>query len=153
MLEIDWLAGNCPVQAEGTFDGEPFYFRARGSVVTLDVGDWEWRGPEYEWPDAGWIGEELARAFIQEAYAAWQRRNEPVHRSRERLRRRNGLSQVMMQDIYQAARIERALGEVARPVIDWLMEKAAETRARLEQGENAAGSGGAEEPSAQDQSG
>ena len=30
--------GNCPVQAEGTFDGAFFYFRARGENVKLLVG-------------------------------------------------------------------------------------------------------------------
>lgn len=24
-IEIDWLGGNCPVQAVGKIDGEPFY--------------------------------------------------------------------------------------------------------------------------------
>lgn len=32
---IDQLGGNCPVQAEGTIDGQRFYFRARGS-------SWQW---------------------------------------------------------------------------------------------------------------
>ena len=29
--------GACPVQAEGTVDGLPFYFRARGGEWTLSV--------------------------------------------------------------------------------------------------------------------
>lgn len=74
---IRWLGGNCPVQAEGTFDGAPFYFRARGTSVTCEAGDvaneWCWDGPVYEWPDAGWISEETALAFIATAYEEWKR--------------------------------------------------------------------------------
>jgi hypothetical protein len=28
-MVLDWCAGYCPVQAEGTIDGKAFYFRAR----------------------------------------------------------------------------------------------------------------------------
>jgi hypothetical protein len=28
-LHIEWIGGKCPVQAEGTIDGHPFYFRSR----------------------------------------------------------------------------------------------------------------------------
>lgn len=86
-IEFEWgPEGHCPVQAEGTFDGVPFYFRARGTRVTVDVGgwkemlsgnkyvseEWSWDGPEYEWPDAGWIRTETAMAFIHEAYEQWK---------------------------------------------------------------------------------
>jgi hypothetical protein len=27
---VDWIAGICPLQATGVFDGHPFYFKARG---------------------------------------------------------------------------------------------------------------------------
>lgn len=30
-------SGNCPVQAEGTIDGFPFYFRARGGSWKLSI--------------------------------------------------------------------------------------------------------------------
>lgn len=29
-IHFDFIGGNCPVQAEGSFDGLRFYFRARG---------------------------------------------------------------------------------------------------------------------------
>ena len=74
-IEIAWLAGFCPVQAEGTIDGEPFYFRARGDRWSLRiggddvVGDPDWRHDECygEGPfDAGWMDTEEAEVFIRE---------------------------------------------------------------------------------------
>jgi hypothetical protein len=126
-LEIDWIGGNCPVQAEGTFDGHAFYFRARGTVVTLDVGDdeWSWTGPQYEWPDAGWISEDTARAFIADAYDEWLHRDKPAHRSLRERKKRNDESAQMMRYIQFAAELERELGEAARPAIDYCMAKAA----------------------------
>lgn len=73
---IRWIGGNCPVQAEGTFDGVPFYFRARGTSVTCEVGsDWCWEGPVYDWPYAGWIPEERGESYIDEAYRRWKTGN------------------------------------------------------------------------------
>lgn len=37
-LHIEWLGGNCPVQSEGTVDGKPFYFRARGEHWSMGIG-------------------------------------------------------------------------------------------------------------------
>ncbi len=37
-LRLDELAGFCPVQAEGEFDGIYFYFRARGSYWRFEAG-------------------------------------------------------------------------------------------------------------------
>ena len=76
MMEIEGLTpyGNCPVQAEGTVNGNPAYFRARGDGWSFAVslpgvdpveidsvsdpravyyreGDWG------AWPDAGWMTE------------------------------------------------------------------------------------------------
>lgn len=75
-LIIDQLGGNCPVQAEGTIDGQPFYFRARGEHWAFHVGaddpvgDPEWTYAE-EYPGgryaAGWMSEDEARAFINRA--------------------------------------------------------------------------------------
>ena len=74
VVVIDTIGGNCPVQAEGTIDGKPFYFRARGESWSLGIGadpvcaaDWEHREWFGEWPDAGWMSEEEARSFIQRA--------------------------------------------------------------------------------------
>ena len=68
---IEYLGGNCPVQGEGTIDGKPFYFRSRGAAWSLGVGgepvgkpDWEIQEAYGTWPDAGWITEDEARAFI-----------------------------------------------------------------------------------------
>lgn len=127
-IEIDWLGGNCPVQAEGTFDGVPFYFRARGTSVTCDVGDppaeWAWRGPQYEWPDAGWIGEDAARAFIAAAYDEWRCRDKEPYTSRRERHRRNEEMGAMMHYLGVAAELERELGEAAKPACDYLMAKA-----------------------------
>jgi hypothetical protein len=135
-VRIEWLGGNCPVQAEGTFDGYPFYFRARGTAVTCDVGDWTWDGPAYEWPDAGWIGEELARAYIGEAYRRWLRRETPDAKRDAEYRRENGLSAEMMHAIRWAGFLERELGETARPAIARLMAYAEEMRQHLTTGES-----------------
>jgi len=43
---IDEIGGACPVQAWGTFHNVPFYFRARGSSVTCEVGETA-RGKQY----------------------------------------------------------------------------------------------------------
>lgn len=39
MIKIDYIGGNCPVQAEGTIAGKPFYFRARGDHWSIRIGD------------------------------------------------------------------------------------------------------------------
>jgi hypothetical protein len=82
-IEIDWLGGNCPVQAEGKIGGKPFYFRARGSAWAIAIGGdlyattfgnaTDSRGWLYqeEYPGgpfaAGWMSEAEARAFIEQA--------------------------------------------------------------------------------------
>lgn len=82
-IEITMIGGNCPVQAEGTIDDEPFYFRARGQGWSLSVGgddvmmDPKWHHSEQygDGPfDAGWMPEDEALAFIEQsatAFAAW----------------------------------------------------------------------------------
>ena len=73
MLVIEWLGGNCPVQAEGTVDGKPFYFRARGEHWRMGiggdpVGDPEWSREE-KWGDsqfaAGWMEVGEAKKIIK----------------------------------------------------------------------------------------
>lgn len=79
-IVIDYINGNCPVQAEGTVDGVEFYFRSRGEIWSIGIGgdvtgdpDWEYIEPYGTWPDAGWITEEQARAFIEKAAGMWKR--------------------------------------------------------------------------------
>lgn len=85
-IQIDMLGGNCPVQAKGLIDGEPFYFRARWEGWSLSIGSdhednsnftgvhgrdvvgnprWyheeEWGDGPY---DAGWMPEDEARRMI-----------------------------------------------------------------------------------------
>jgi hypothetical protein len=77
-IHIDWIGGNCPVQAEGTINDKPFYFRARGEHWSLGIGidpigDPEWEHAEWygEWPDAGWMPVEEAEAFLRHAAACY----------------------------------------------------------------------------------
>lgn len=37
-IVVKYIGGACPVQAEGTVDGIPFYFRARGNGWSLSIG-------------------------------------------------------------------------------------------------------------------
>jgi hypothetical protein len=80
-LVIDALYGNCPVQAEGTVGGKPFYFRARGEHWSFRVAEpgedpvgeayWE-RYRDYHVGEqfaAGWMETEEALAFIESAAA------------------------------------------------------------------------------------
>lgn len=79
-LVIDWIGGNCPVQAEGTIAGKEFYFRARGNrwsmSIDSDLGpndrffnpEWYYQEPYGDGPfDAGWMTEDEARSFIAQA--------------------------------------------------------------------------------------
>lgn len=78
-LEIQYIGGNCPVQAEGMICGVPFYFRARGRRWSLGIGrcpDGHGDAPEgqrpdwyiecfcTEWSNAGWMSEAEARHLI-----------------------------------------------------------------------------------------
>lgn len=74
--ELDYLGGNCPVQAEGKVGDVPFYFRARGAHWCLGIGEdpvgepvWiheEAFGSSFE---AGWMEEDEARRFREFALA------------------------------------------------------------------------------------
>ena len=87
---IDFLSGNCPVQAEGTVNGKRFYFRARGEHWSFEVHDsaeceylgwpddgqtWYYEEEYGSWPDAGWMEESEARAFIDKAADLYENRN------------------------------------------------------------------------------
>lgn len=73
---IETIGGLCPVQAEGTIDGKPFYFRARGQRWTIGIeGEpvgfpaWFYAQPYGEPHEAGYLDspEATAKAFIQMA--------------------------------------------------------------------------------------
>ena len=79
-LLIKDLGGNCPVQAEGTICGEPFYFRARGCSWSMSIGGSDlvinpnWYHSENYGEgafDAGWMPESEALVFIQREAARW----------------------------------------------------------------------------------
>ena len=82
-IKIEWLGGNCPVQAEGTIDGKPFYFRARGKHWSLGIGadpvgcpEWSIRR-RYSWRQymAGWMPRYTALACIAKAVRLYAKRN------------------------------------------------------------------------------
>lgn len=88
-IHVEWMGGNCPVQAEGTIGGEPFYFRARGEHWSMSIGgrdvilEPKWRHEE-PYPggqfDAGWMPQWEALGFIAKAvclYAAATRTSKP----------------------------------------------------------------------------
>ena len=78
-VKIDLIGGNCPVQAEGTVDGKPFYFRARGEHWSMGIGGDPVMNPEWEHHEeygavpfaAGWMELDEARAFIDKAVAIY----------------------------------------------------------------------------------
>jgi hypothetical protein len=88
------IHGKCPVQAEGTIDGYPFYFRSRGGHWALKISDtgkdpicdprWIFR-EEYNGRNAvrdieindglrysaGWADEDECAAFIERCASAF----------------------------------------------------------------------------------
>lgn len=77
-LDVEWLGGNCPVQAEGWVGCQKFYFRARGNRWTMSIGGEDpvaspalEYGESYGGDDdlyaAGWMDEDEALAFIVKA--------------------------------------------------------------------------------------
>lgn len=44
-LEITRIGGNCPVQGEGTYQGEELYFRSRGTHASISVGSTDGESP------------------------------------------------------------------------------------------------------------
>ncbi|TBB60684.1 hypothetical protein ELH43_36720 [Rhizobium ruizarguesonis] len=78
---LHWLGGNAPVQAEGIVDGRPLYFRARGTQWSLEIGYEErgdrppmwWHVEDWgEWPDAGYMPEDIALEMIDKAVALYR---------------------------------------------------------------------------------
>lgn len=73
-LEISHLYGECPLQSDGTINGHPFYFRARGNRWYFEVYDENrqtiWRYEEHygDYPyAAGWMTKTEGEAFITQA--------------------------------------------------------------------------------------
>lgn len=68
-LQIHSIGGVCPLQAEGTIENKPFFFRARGNRWTLGIGGEPVLKPESFYsgsiPDAGWMSEAAARELIE----------------------------------------------------------------------------------------
>lgn len=88
---IEYLGGNCPVQAEGCVDGHSFYFRARGEHWSLSVskapgGDamaedaWFYREYFDEWPNAGWMEKDEAREKLLQACERWRQERDQALR-------------------------------------------------------------------------
>lgn len=80
-LKIEHIGGFCPVQAEGTIDGVPFYFRSRGEHWAIAVGEdpvgillgepgWMRRERYGDFPKAGYMtlmeAEDIIRRCAQE---------------------------------------------------------------------------------------
>lgn len=78
-VHIELIGGYCPVQAEGTVNGQEFYFRARHAHWRMNIGGdvvanpaWSYSEPYGDGPhDAGWMEESEARAFIAKAANLW----------------------------------------------------------------------------------
>lgn len=70
-IHINWLGGKCPVQAEGTINGKPFYFRSRGDWWCIEIGfgkaGWKYEESYGNWPEAGYITDDEAMEFIRQA--------------------------------------------------------------------------------------
>ncbi len=81
-FEIEYIGGNCPVQAEGLVYGKPFYFRARGQRWSMSIGGADVVGnPEWYHEEpwgktmfaAGWMTEHEAIAMMTKAFALYAR--------------------------------------------------------------------------------
>lgn len=90
-IKIDEFGGNCPVQAEGSFDSQRFYFRARydewqfyawtgdrGYMATPNPDKWVIEREYGEGTlDAGWMPQHIALGFICDSVEEYRAR-EPV---------------------------------------------------------------------------
>jgi hypothetical protein len=79
---IEWIGGNCPVQAEMVFDKHYAYFRARGFHWRVEVGREAdgpvWRvigqyGDESDPFKAGYMPHWFALLLIEKSYQEWKR--------------------------------------------------------------------------------
>jgi len=76
--DLEYLGGNCPVQAEGTINEIPFYYRARGDRWSLSIGADPIRAPEWTHVEicgaayeAGWMEEDEAKDHLEKALALY----------------------------------------------------------------------------------
>jgi hypothetical protein len=84
---LDYIGGNCPVQAEGFVDGQHFYFRARGeewqfhvAPTKADIFDHDTFYIERDYGDqyeAGWMPNHEAIGFIVQAIGEFRSANQP----------------------------------------------------------------------------
>lgn len=102
-VTIDFLGGNCPVQAEGAIDGHTFYFRARGSHWSMEISGgteslhtclfqfgapewqivWEYDERWGDWPDAGWMDDKDAIWLIHRAAMLYRQHKRANAQQRE----------------------------------------------------------------------
>ena len=89
---VSMMGGQCPFQAEGTIDGEPFYFRARGAHWRMGIGGdpvsspaWSVEGEYGTSFEAGWMTAVEAASFMRDAVSQWreERGNENDHHGAE----------------------------------------------------------------------
>lgn len=102
-IKLQYLGGCCPVQAEGTIDDEPFYFRARGEHWSMSIGgddvvmDPEWYHEEPYGDEAyaaGYMPQWEALGFIAKAvgmYAARSDEHPAEEVSRQSMERAHGV--------------------------------------------------------------
>lgn len=75
-LVIQNIGGACPCQADGVWDNQFFYFRARHGEWTLEIGAtpedavWGELIAEGDDPTGGHMSDKEARAIIEAAYKA-----------------------------------------------------------------------------------
>lgn len=81
---IDWLSGQCPVQAEGVIGDRRFYFRSRWNQWRIQIGDvdpvakplFSYGEPWGDEPgEAGYMPEDTAIVMIirgLDAYKIWE---------------------------------------------------------------------------------
>lgn len=78
---LNWISGVCPVQAEGTYQGKHFYFRARGNRWAFYISAGEpFVNPEWQYSEdygdepfvAGWMEEAEALGFIEQSLRLYQ---------------------------------------------------------------------------------
>lgn len=71
LVIIDNVGGNCPLQAEGTINGLPFYYRARWDTWSIGIGGEPILAPAWfyheEVVDAGWLSPEDGVEHIHQA--------------------------------------------------------------------------------------